>query len=454
MSSTTTADTSQTDLQLDIFGQIPALKSYTNVSSIYAVPDAATRASIVDTLTQGLERLTAGFPWIAGRVVVQGRAKGNTGICKIKPFERIPRLVVRDYGNDPSAPSMDGLRDAGFPLSLLDESLFAPISTLPAETEYPDGRPVFMVQATFISGGVILTFTGEHRSMDITGQNQIIHLLHKACSNEPFSPDELSLGNQPRHNIIPLLDDHEAQLLDARPPPEEVTTTPSPLLLPSCTWACFNFPSASLTSLKTLATESLLTDYISTDDALSAFIWQSILRARLPRLPPAAESTLLRAIDLRPSLSLPSTYPGLAMTVVPSTAPLPSLTTQPLGHAASRLRQSLNPRKLSSTARAFAAHLAACPDKSRVPFAPNVDPATNVMFSSWSKIGLYGLDFHLGLGAPEAVRRPRLFPVEGLVYAMPRDRVGGIAVQVCLRGEDLGRLRGDEAFGRFAVYIG
>ncbi|PLB45990.1 putative trichothecene 3-O-acetyltransferase [Aspergillus steynii IBT 23096] len=452
--SSTTNDTSLTDFPLDIFGQIPALKSYTNISSIYSVPDASTKSSIVDTLTHGLERLAASFPWVAGRVVVEDSAEDNTGVCKIKPFEKTPRFVVKDYRDDASTLSMNSLRDARFPLGMLDESILAPISTLPAETEFLDGRPVFMVQATFIAGGLILTFSGEHRSMDITGQNQIIHLLSKACANDPFSPDELSVGNMPRSNIIPLLNDPDSHLPTSQPP-HPPASEPSPPI-PNATWACINFPSSSLTSLKSLANESLLTPYISTDDALSAFIWQSVLRARLPRLAPSTSSTLLRAIDLRPFLDISPLYPGVLMTVTPSTAPLRQLTThhQPLGHTASSLRESIHPSNLAATALAFATHLHRTPDKSRVPFAPNLNPSANLMFSSWSKIGLYGLDFHLGLGAPEAVRRPRLFPVEGLVYAMPRDREGGIAVQVCLRDEDLLRLWGDGGVGQYAMYIG
>lgn len=457
MSNPTVADTDVTDFRLDIFGQIPALKCYTNISSIYSVPDSS-QASIIDTLTRGLERLAASFPWVAGRVVVEGSTEDNSGVCKIKPFERIPRLVVRDYRDDPWTLSMDRLRDAQFPLTMLDESIVAPVSTLPGETNFPDGHPVFMVQASFIRGGLILTFVGEHRSMDIAGQNHMIRLLSKACGNEPFSSEDLSLGNMPRHNIIPLLDSHDSHILDHPPPspPSEVPTTLS-TPLPTSIWACFNFSSSSLAALKSLATDSLLTQFISTDDALSAFVWQSIVRARLPRTQqPGATSTLMRAVDLRPFLDISPAYPGVLMTVTCTTSsclPDPA-TQQPLGHVASSLRENINPTKLASMARAFATELHCAPDKQRVPFAPNMNPSANVMFSSWSKIALYELDFHLGLGMPDAVRRPRLFPVEGLVYAMPRDRKGGIVVEMCLRDEDLERLKNDEQFRRYATYIG
>ncbi|KAH8423592.1 uncharacterized protein LDX57_001354 [Aspergillus melleus] len=455
-------DNRLTDFRLDIFGQIPALRSYTNISGIYSVPDASFKPAIIDTLSRGLERLTASFPWVAGRVVVEGSTEGNTGVCKIKLFAKMPPLLaVRDYQDESSTLSMECLRDAQFPLSMLDESLVAPISTLPAETDFPNGRPVFLVQATFIPGGLVLTFVGEHRAMDIAGQNQLIYLLSKACGDEPFSSEELSIGNMPRHNIIPPLEDHDAESHFPDHLPPSAPAKHQQAQAPPSTWACFHFSSSSLSALKSLANESLLTSYISTDDALSAFIWQSILRVRVPRIPSfsafsslssSLSSTLLRAVDLRPCLAIPPTYPGVLMMVTPARSPLHQKI--PLGHTASLLRTNIHPDKLSTAARTFATTLHHTPDKRIVPFAPNMNPSTNVMFSSWSKVGLYALHFHLGLGCPEAVRRPRLFPVEGLVYAMPRDREGGIVVEVCLRDEDLGRLRSDKEFGTFATYIG
>lgn len=64
------------------------------------------------------------------------------------------------------------------------------------------------------------------------------------------------------------------------------------------------------------------------------------------------------------------------------------------------------------------------------------------------------LDFNIGLGLPESVRRPRYAVVEGLMYLMPIDRTGGIDLAICLRDEDLEGLRGDRDFREYAEWIG
>jgi hypothetical protein len=58
------------------------------------------------------------------------------------------------------------------------------------------------------------------------------------------------------------------------------------------------------------------------------------------------------------------------------------------------------------------------------------------------------------MGKPEAVRRPRFHPVEGLTFLMPNTADRGLAVAVCLRNEDLERLREDKEFIKYGTYVG
>lgn len=443
----------EVDVTLDILGQQPFLKIYTQICLCFSMPDNASDSAIINTLTNGLERLTASFPWIAGQVVNEGASEDNTGVFKIKSLEKIPRLLVKDLRNDPSVPTMDGLRQAEFPMSMLDEEIICPCRTLPLPGTF-DEFPVFLVQANFITGGLLLSLVAEHGAMDMTGQGQIIRLLSKACRNEPFTAEEVKTGNLPRHDIIPSLDSYE-------PGPELshqiINFPPTPPAPPAkSTWAYFSFQPSSLAALKSLAMQTVPTGYISTDDALTALIWQSVTRARLPRLNPETNSTFARAVDVRRYITIPQTYPGLIQNMTYHTSALASLVHEPLGVLASQLRVAVDPNTstLGYDSRALATFLARSADKTIFSFSANLDLSTDLMLSSWARVGCYDLDFGLGLGGPEAVRRPRFDPFESLMYLMPRTPEGEITAAICLRDEDMQRLRADGEFMRYARYIG
>lgn len=297
----------------------------------------------------------------------------------------------------------------------------------------------------------------------MTGQGHIIHLFSKACRNEPFTSGELSIGNLTRHNIIPLLDDSYqpgpeiAHQIVKRTTSDAIPTDPLALSAPSrCTWTYFTFSTSSLRALKALATSSISSGYISTDDALSAFIWQSIIRARRPRLSPTIKPTFARAVDPRRFLGIPQTYPGLVQNMTYNTATLQKLVEEPLGAVASDLRSALNPQtsNLGYNTRALATILSRNPDKNTVSVTASLDLSVDLMLSSWAQVKCYELDFGLGLRKPEAVRRPRFDAVESLIYLMPKTLDGEIAVAVCLREEDLERLRTDVEWVRYAREVG
>lgn len=455
------ATTKDLNMDLDIFGQAPSLlRLYTQLCFCYPVADASSHSAIIDTLTEGLERLTASFPWVAGQVASEGSVEGDPGVFKIKPLDKLPRLVVKDLRDDPSMPTMDTIRRANFPFSVLDECVIAPRNTLPEPSDF-DPAPVFLLQANLIIDGLMLTFVANHAAMDMTGQAQIIYLLSKACRNEQFTSDELSSGNLDRRNVVPLLEESyepspviEDQIL------EPATSSPSdaqtPLSPPKCSWAYFTFKSSALTALKLTATQTITSGFVSTDDALSAFIWQSVTRARLPRLNPTTQSTFARAIDARRFLGIPSTYTGLIQNMTYSTYKLQKLVEAPLGSVASLLRSALDPKTsdIGYNVRAYATELSRTKDKAGISVTSKINSSVDIMLSSWAKVDCYNLDFNLGLGKPEAVRRPRFPPVECLMYLMPKAPDGEIALGVCLRHEDMERLKADEEFTQYGTYVG
>jgi trichothecene 3-O-acetyltransferase len=459
------------DIILDILGQQPGLQIYTQICLCFSVVDESSYSTIINVLTDGLERLSASFPWVAGQIVNEDVGEGNTGVFKIKSLEKIPRFVVKDLRHDPSIPSIDTLRRANFPFSMLDENVVAPRNTLPGSSGESAlvPAPVFLVQANFIKGGLLLTFVGHHMAMDMTGQGQIIHLISKACRNEPFTSEELSSGNLAGHNLIPLLDEDSYDQGSAlahqlvKPSPSHIissgtTGDQAPPPPPKCTWTYFTFTSTSLTALKSIAAKTITLPsggYISTDDALTAFIWQSTIRARLPRLSPTVESTLARAVDPRRYVDISPTYAGIVQNMTYHTEKLQNLVEEPLGSVASKLRFAVDPKtsNLRHSTRAIATYLSRNPDKNTFSVTAAIDASRDIMLSSWANIDCYQLDFNLGLGKPEAVRRPQFDPCEGLMYLMPRKPDGEIVVGICLRDEDIERLKVDEEFTRYGTHI-
>ncbi|QYT00172.1 hypothetical protein H0G86_007270 [Trichoderma simmonsii] len=455
------------DFCLDIFGQQPRLNIHTQICLCFAMPDGVAQSTIVSTLESGLRRLTASFPWIAGQVVVEGDGPGNSGVFKIKELQEMPYLAVKDLRMDTSAPTMMELREANFPMEMLNESVIAPRSTFPAAdsiSEHNQGSPVFLLQANFIVGGLVLTFLGQHQTMDIMGQGQIMHLLSKACHDEVFTEDELFSGNLQRQNLIPVLDNYERGPELAR---HLAATTPGPSRNgldkgekepAHILWASFTFHPTSLAALKSIAVKTLSSgsSYVSTDDALSAFIWQSIMRARADRLPPNRDTTFARAIDVRSYVNVPATYTGIVQNMTYATYTLQELVALPLGEIASKLRAALEPDTtiLPFHTRALATYLHSQADKSHVSPASSLDFSVDVIVSSWAKTNSYDLDFNLGLGKPEAVRRPWFTPLQSFVYFMPRKGDGEISVAVCLEKEDMKRLKADKQFTTYARHDG
>ena len=127
-----------------------------------------------------------------------------------------------------------------------------------------------------------------------------------------------------------------------------------------------------------------------------------------------------------------------------------------MGGVASQLRSALDPKTSNPgyNTRALATFLNRTPDKNIFSFTVTLNLSADIMFSSWAKLDCYELDFNLGLGKPEAVRRPQFEPVGSLICLMPRTLDGEIAVTIYLRDEDMERLRADEEFAKYGRYIG
>lgn len=374
---------------------------------------------------------------------------------------------------------------------MLDEKVVASKTTLPLLDDFDRPAEVISMQATFISGGLLLCFSAQHNCMDIAGQCEVMRLFAKACRGGRFSQEEVEIGNVSRYGATmlskaeidakPLRRPEEAEKTQQcsgpaqpkSPQPTSQVAQVAPERQHDCGWAYMIFPSSNLATLKARATATLPSSfpgtYISTDDALSAYIWQIVTRAELPHgsADTALErqertTTLDRIVDARSYVDLPKKYTGNCTYKTSTT--LPTFETSSLGLLASHLRtELLRPETITSAMQASAAKI--CDSISSGALAKDSTIATkdrrfetekryDVKVSSWAKEKCYEFDFGGKLGKPVAVRRPGFEAREGLTFFMPKGLDGSIVVAVCLREERLNRLREEVVIDGYGEWIG
>ncbi|KAJ2976820.1 hypothetical protein NQ176_g4725 [Zarea fungicola] len=451
------------DVALDIFGQ-RLVTIFTQISFCFQTPDASATQNALETLRRGMQRLAVHFPWVAGQVVCENASPHSSGIYKMKALHDTPRLSIKDLSNDTSMPSMNELRRSGFPMRCLDEELVAPRKSNSGGPREKIAE-VFQVQATIINDGLILTFLGQHQSMDGVGQNQVINLLAKACAGEAFTAEELRIGNMAREEIVPLLGpswspsrELEHNIIKMDPQEAGPGSMRSKMPDDKGVWCHFGMSRGALQALKEQATSTMppTTKFVSTDDAITAFVWQSITRVRYSSFDPATKTFLGRAVDLRRYLAIPQEYPGFIQSMAYNEFTMEQLLNSPLGVISAALRAEVDTESSSMAyhAQSFATLISRTADKTRTSYIGGFDMLRDVMISSWSNQNSYDLDFGFGLGTPEAVRRPKFDGFQGLAYLMPRDRNGDIGVAICLDEKDMLKLREDEQFCCYATCIG
>jgi hypothetical protein len=341
---------------------------------------------------------------------------------------------------------------------MLDERIIAPRPTLPGPDE--NDTPVFMVQANFVQGGVLLVFNAQHNCMDLRGQAHLIELFAQACRGQEFSPEQLDLANMTQYKLTPPsgvthIEDRHVHVDDGSKPHQQRYD------LQDCEqsrWSYFVFFAANLCRPKNLATEDKFCDFISTDDALSALLWQASLRCRKARLHSTdVLSTFERQADARKHVGAPHAYTGNMVFKSSVKLRVADVDDMSLGQIASHLGQGLFPVPTIEYQMRLAAEKSQAAMEDAKPIqGPSRRPLPLIDFklSSWAQEKCYDVDFGGRLGRPEAVRRPSFEAWEGLSYFVPQAPGGDIFVAVCLSDGDLEMLREDERFCSFGKFVG
>ncbi|KAI9739475.1 MAG: hypothetical protein M1818_005163 [Claussenomyces sp. TS43310] len=466
-------------------------------------PNCRNTEQFFANLNNGLLRLVEDYPFLSGEIT-RDRSHtlraGHLTLSISTPPEEI-QIVKKDLRLPGSGwkDSYEELRKAGMPSSRLDARILAPLAAGVCTT-----RRVMSAQVNFIPGGTLLSVCFSHAFVDARGASIIIGLWAKICKSLQQDPSPNGETEPSRNGEKPTI--LKAQRLEAdyeklktqpelwkllgldwkeRPKPQKgALMFELPLVIPAAAPTAvgsgsskvetqiFSFSTETSKKLKERATlkDSWHAEgnWISSNDALVAFLWQHIMRARFRSRPANSsasrflqeESIVTVAIDGRKGLSVPENYIGNVVFCSMSSLSIGTLVASETGlpQLAQVVRQSVNKgRTTAFLTSAFA--LASCIPENvirslRYGFTDFV--GKDLVTTSWVDLPFYEMDWGQAFGTGGYIdffRMPR-GQFEGICCMQPRRKDGTIEVVVGMKREHMGRLMDDEEFTRFAAVVG
>ncbi|KAJ5781988.1 uncharacterized protein N7518_010471 [Penicillium psychrosexuale] len=424
--------------------------------------DEATRV-----LQAGYQALTQRIPEVACEAVPDGSSK-QKGVMRFRKLENneVARIVVKDLRESFRSDYAE-LKDKSFPVSSFDADTFCPRSVWPAAGER---LPISVVQANFIRGGLILTWCILHMAGDGTTfytwtniwaeecrRAQGLEILDPIHLPEAIWQDREQVTKPTGHNAGKLENHPEYTLLPFTPP----GPPPKMSSLSHC-GQIFYFSPESLAKLKAEASPANATKptdqkWISTNDALAALLWRTVMAVQSPldTLEGDPVSVFNIAIDGRqrtdPKLH-PSTL-GCFLEYVSVSAPIRKmLSTTTLADLATEIRKAILRADEQFTDDVITL-VEQLEDVDRlVPTAFLDVPGFNCVLTSWVNFKLYGLEWGPLLGNNiEAVRVPHVGCINGCQVVLPVLPNGGMEILVGVEESCLDRLLGDPLFTKYGV---
>ncbi|PKY00459.1 hypothetical protein P168DRAFT_243913 [Aspergillus campestris IBT 28561] len=446
----------------DILGQLPLLQSYTHILLTFSLK-AEDRPATLEALEVAARQLVTIVPFLAGKVVNQGRVVGNSGVYTVAPHEpwtAPEHRIVHVQDHSDKLPSYEAMLAASGPTTMFPGSLLATRRAFPeryVESD-EDPAPVIEIQANLVEGGLLLNIAAQHNIIDGNGIFQVANLLSTLFRHETIHPLELDEANRDRRVLIPLLGPDEPLLdhSELRPPAMRPMIFPS---LANFQWACFRFPPVSSTTILTEA-NSRPADFppgitsVSVNDAWTAFLWQRLTIIRLAQgdnYTPETISNLNRALDMRRVLGISPAYLGHMVRVVHTRLPMAELASSSLSKLAGLVRHRVVDENTLYAARSYATFLANEPNKENIAYGGAFNPRTDLSCSSMAHVQAPKFG---PLGKPDMHRRPTFGPLPSVGYIAGEGKGGCLGVTLCLQEGEMMLLRQDERWGELVEYVG
>lgn len=453
--------------EINILGQTPILAAYGQIMVAFPLPHDHSTEEITGRLNDAAVKLYALFPRLAGQVVNEGQSEDSTGTFLIRPYpphEGPNPVLVKDYSR--ISPPWHEIRDAGGPMSMLPEEGLSSKKCIPHSYAYSlEVQPVLVIQANLVNGGIFITFSLQHQAGDGTGFGYIMKHIAALMRGEDISDALIAGANFEDADMHQLLRPNEKPVhvsvfehKSVRPNGQDHEKEITKPATPAATWACFRFTSESLRRLKTEASVDEKTDaktWISTNDALLAFLWKRLTIVRLKTLSPETVTQCSRAVDMRDRVEkpLPEGYMGYAALICHTSVRMGEIQEMTLSRIAIMLRQELKQMN-GLYLRSLATIMTDTANKYNVALVSvSVKREATLVMSSWAELGTQSLVFG-PLGKPAFSRRAEKMPFLSSSYVLPKFENGDMDLQLCLLDEELEALRNDKEWNIYTEYIG
>ncbi|KAL8752789.1 MAG: hypothetical protein Q9199_005494 [Rusavskia elegans] len=420
----------------------------------FPIEQESHRSKVIQLLHQASRDLVEAIPILAGQVENHKDPNVPTsGTLRVVPYHHPESSNVRVKILDDFVP-YDQLRQAQAPATMLDQAKLAPMKGLPHRYTDSDVAPVFIIQANFIPGGLILCFAGMHSAMDATGLGQLLKLFATLCRGEELSASDLAFANLDRAKLDFALKPGQTPMKhpELAQKPDE-TQKDDAMKAPASVWSYLHIPASRLIELKHEGSRDLTSkpSWVSTNDVVTTWLWRAVTRARSVNIDTSKDSILSRAISGRRRLEPPMpNYLGNIVTCPKHRLAIQNLTEDSLSKVTQSVRETTNLIN-DHYVRSMATLIASEPDKNKLTFGFEA-PDRDLMVSSWAAVPAYE-DFGNLLGRADFVRRPTV-PWSSIIYIMPKRPDGSLDIAVALSEDDMLRLKSDEQVTAVATYIG
>ncbi|KAJ5984564.1 hypothetical protein N7481_006663 [Penicillium waksmanii] len=421
---------------------------------------------VARVLKAGYDALSQRIPEVACEAIPDTDTT-QKGVMKFQLMEKGSgtHIAVKDLRSS-YQPTYAELKSKSFPVSSFDADTFCPRSVWPSPGER---LPISLIQANFIQGGLVLSWCILHMAGDGTSFHTWTKVWAEECRRaqgldipqpvqlaDAICKDRELVMKSSGRNKGNIEDHPEWTLLPFTPP-----GAPPKMVSPHHRGQVFYFSPESLEALKAEASPSNATEqsdqeWISTNDALSALLWRTVMAVQSPleSLEGDPVSIFNIAIDGRLRTS-PQIHPetlGCFLEYVAVSAPIRKMLSTPnIADLAVQIRKAVL-RADDQFSDDIVSLVEKVEDVDRlVPTAFLDVPGKNCILTSWINFKIYDLTWGPLLGTIDAIRTPHVGCINGLQVVFPVLPDGGIEILVGVEESCLGRLLNDPLFTRFGV---